>query len=85
MLILQKSVLIEDLVCQALAVPNKASARQYIERLAFLARNFEGPAHNILSELCAAVESASGRVADKERKEFFCRTDLFKLQHFIDK
>ena len=58
---------------QALSAPNKASAQKYIDRLAFLARDFEGPAHNKLSELCAYVKNASGRVADKDLKSLFVR------------
>ena len=76
---------IEALVDQALSAPNKASAKKYIDRLAFLARDFEGPAHNKLSELCAYVKNASGRVADKDRKESFCKMDLFTLRNFIEK
>ncbi len=75
---------IEDLVNRALVVPNKTVAKKYTDRLAFLARWFEGPAHNIINELCASVKAASGRVADKEHKEYFCKMDLFKLRRFIE-
>ena len=75
---------IKDLADRALVAPNKAEAKKYTDRLTFLVNYFEGPVHNILSELSAGVKDASGRVADKERKESFCKMDLYKLQRFIE-
>ena len=69
----------------ALSTPNKASAQKSIDRLAFLARDFECSAYNKLSELCSYVKNASGRVADKDRKESFCKMDLFTLRRFVEK
>ena len=42
---------IETLVDQALSAPNKASAQKYIDRLSFLARDFEDPAHELIRTL----------------------------------
>ena len=76
---------IKDLTERALVAPNKAEAKRYTDRLAFLVNYFEGPFHNILNELSACVKDASGRVTDKEHKESFCKMDLYKLQCFIEK
>ena len=76
---------IKTLVNQALSAPKKALAKKYIERLYFLARDFEGSAHNKLSELCAYVKNVSDRIADKDSKESFCKMDLFTLRRFVEK
>ena len=76
---------IENLVNQALSAPNKAEAQKYIGVLEFLALDFEGSLSYKVSELCAGVKNASGRVSDKERKEYPCRQDLFTLRRFIEK
>ena len=74
---------IENLANRALVAPNKKEAKGYIDRLAFLASDFQGSVRNIINELCAGVKDASGRVSDKEHKEYFCKMDLYKLRGFI--
>lgn len=76
---------IEDLVFHALNAPNKQEAKRYIMILNNTGYDLAGSAKNILSELCASVDNASGRVADKARKESFCKMDLFKLEGYIKK
>ena len=50
-----------------------------------MAPDLGGSANNILHELIAETENASGRVADRNRKESFARTTLYKLEMFIEK
>ena len=75
---------IKDLVDQALIASNKSVAKKYADRLEFLALDLEGAALNVLHDLCASVKNASGRVSDKESKEYFCQMDLYKLKRFIE-
>ena len=76
---------IEGLVNQALSASNKKDAQKYISILEALKRSLEGSARNVMSELCASVKNVSGRVADKEDKEYFCSMDLFKLKMFVER
>ena len=76
---------IEDLVNQALAASNKTAAKEFIRRLEALKWSFDGTVSSILSKLCRSTMNASGRVADKERKQYFCRMDLSELRTFVVK
>ncbi len=75
---------IEELMHYALCAPNKNEAKRYIQELKATGYGLAGAVSNILSELCADVDNASGRVEDKVRKESFCRTDLYKLNMFVE-
>ena len=74
---------IESLVLQALSAPNKKEANRYIQQLRQIGYDLAGGARNVFSELCSSTEYASGRVSDKERRESFCRMDLYKIRGFI--
>lgn len=76
---------IEELVDAALSAPNKQEARRHTQQMNFMAPDLGGGANNILHELIAETENASGRVADRNRKESFARTTLYKLEMFIEK
>ena len=76
---------IESLMNQGLEAYNKKYAQKYINSLEALKSNFHAQVFNILSELCANVETASGRVSDKGSKEEICRRDLYKLKNLIEK
>lgn len=56
---------------QTLSAPNKAEAEEYINRLKFLASDFDGLAHNILSELCASVKLLQAKLLIKSAKNLF--------------
>lgn len=75
---------IEELVYAALSAPNKQEAKRYIQQMYFVASDLGGAANNILHELIAETENASGKVADKYRKESFARMSLYKLRMFIE-
>lgn len=57
---------IKQLVDCALDAPNKKEAQKYINQIQSYGYSLNGNAFNILSELISYVESASGRVRDKE-------------------
>lgn len=76
---------IGELMNSALNAPNKNESKRYIQELRTVGYGLAGAASNILSELCADVDNASGRVDDKARKESFCRTDFHKLNMFVEK
>lgn len=75
---------IYELMFQALNAPNKSEAKRYIQEIRSKGYGLGGGAGNVLMELCASIENASGRVFDKEKKEHFCKTDYYKLQRFIE-
>lgn len=77
---------IENLMNQALSAPNKKAAKGYIDQLEFLGNDFAGSVRNILHESSAYLKDAPSKAADdKERKEDFCKMDLYKLKAFIEK
>ena len=57
---------IKQLVDSAIYTPNKKEAKKYITKIQSYRYNLCGNANNILGELISYVESASGRVADKQ-------------------
>lgn len=57
---------IKQLVDSAIYAPNKKEAQQYINKMQSYRYNLCGNTNNILGELISYVESASGRVADKQ-------------------
>jgi len=75
---------IKELVDYALSASNKAEAKRYIQQLNYAALGLQGAANNILQELIASVNTASGQVSDKERKSYFAQMDLYKLKDFVE-
>lgn len=71
---------IEQLVDFSLIAPNKKEAHKYINKLQSYGYSLCGNTNNILNELICCVQEASGRVADKERKEYFVKSALYKLR-----
>lgn len=73
---------IENLVNLALSASSKKDAQTYIKHLEFISNcgGYIGYVNSLLSVLCASVKSASGRVSNKERLEYYARTDLQKLE-----
>ncbi|MCM1464719.1 MAG: hypothetical protein NC094_04805 [Bacteroidales bacterium] len=73
---------IEQLVDFALAAPNKKEAQKFINKLQAYGYSLCGNTNNILNELICCAQEASGGVADKERKESFVKSTLYKLKRY---
>ena len=73
---------ITELVNNALAAPNKASAKTYLGQLEFKKTSLSGPTLNMYSEMVAFVINATGRVADKPQKVDIAMQYLYKLKMF---
>ena len=74
---------ISDLVERSISAPNKAEAKRYADQLNYIATGLQGSANVVFSQLKAAVSAATGRIAEKERKVYYCHMELFKLESFV--
>ena len=85
-LTLQEYQEIKQLVDSAIYAPNKKEARKYIIQIQSYRYNLCGNAYNILGELISYVESASGRVADKQHWIDCVKNRLYVLEsHGVEK
>lgn len=75
---------IERLVDCALSAPSKAEAKRYTQQLHYITSELSGAANNILHDLIASTDRASGQVQDKERLKYFAQMDLYKLNDFVE-
>lgn len=73
---------IENLMNCALAAPNKKEAKIYIAKIRAFGFSLQGNTCNILNELAAYTETASGRVKDKFYWEDCAKTSLYKLHRY---
>lgn len=76
---------IEKMVMRAVKASNKSEASPYIKSLSFKENQFCGYTRCVFSELVSSVQTASGRVADKEQKIGFVYQHLYKLKWSIKK
>lgn len=73
---------IKQLVDSAIHAQNKREAKDYIDKLDFCGYGIVGNTRNILNNLVACVENASGVVSDKERKISFVQQELYTLEWY---
>lgn len=59
-------------------------AQSYLEKLKFLSNYVEGPARNILSELCSSLNEYCKRGSDKEHWHRFVLMDYSKLERYVE-
>ena len=76
---------IEELINKAVSARTKADAQMYVDRLDSLVADLYGSANLIMSQLRSAAKSATGMVANKESKVYFCEMELSKLHKYIDR
>ena len=74
---------ISYLVDCAISAANKKEAKRYADQLNFVAIGLQGGANAIFSQLKAATIAATGRIMDKERRVYFCHTELYKLKEYV--
>lgn len=76
---------IKQLAEKAVSAYSPKDAAPYIKRLEFISNfgGYSGSANNILGELVASVKAASGKVSDKDRRLYYVRCDLYKLEDFV--
>lgn len=75
---------IEYVVKCAIAAPNKKEAKVYIERLRWLTHNYYGRINTVLSKLIGSTDRATGKIAEKNRFEYYVNMDLSSLKSFIE-
>lgn len=73
---------IEQLVKCALDSYNKNEAQIYINKLKSYSQYVQGNEFFLYTSLLNSVANASGRVSEKEKKEYFVRIDLAKVYSY---
>ena len=64
---------------------NKAEAKRYIQKMYFEIRDVFGASKNILNEMIAIVDNASGQVSDKASQVRTAKGLIIKAQMFCVK
>ena len=63
---------IEELADYALSAHNKQDAKKYVQQIRLAVNDVWGASNNILNEMVAAIDNATGMVSDKEIKVSTC-------------
>ena len=72
----------ENLADCALSVHNKQDAKRYIQQMRFAINDVWGASKNILNEMIAAIDNATGMVSDKATKVSTAKQLIKKAQMF---
>ena len=78
----EKMEKIQKLADSALFASNKQDAKRYIQQMHFVINDVCGASKNILNEMIAAIDNATGMVSDKESKVSTARQLIIKAQMF---
>lgn len=73
---------IENLAYCALSARNKQDAKRYIQQMHFAINDACGASKNILNEMIAAVDNATGMAPDKESKVSTASQLIITVQMF---
>lgn len=73
---------LEKLADYALSARSKQDAKRYIQQMRFAINDVWGATKNILNEMIAAIDNATGMVSDKETKVSTANQLIIKAQLF---
>lgn len=73
---------LENLAEEAMSVNTQKEAKKYIQKMVVEIGDIMGPSRNILNEMIASVENATGRILDKESKVITAKQQIMKAQMF---
>lgn len=77
---------LEKLADYALSAHNKQDAKRYVQQMRFAINDVWGASKNILNEMIAAVDNATGMVSDKTNKVSIAKQQIIKAKMYcIDK
>ena len=77
---------LEKLADYALSAHNKQDAKRYVQQMRFAINDVWGASKNILNEMIAAVDDATGMVSDKTNKVSIAKQQIIKAKMYcIDK
>lgn len=73
---------LENLAEEAMSVNTQKEEKKYIQKMVVEIGDIMGPSRNILNEMIASVENATGRILDKESKVITAKQQIMKAQMF---
>ena len=73
---------LEKLADYALSAHNKQDAKRYVQQMRFVINDVWGASKNILNEMIAAVDNATGMVSDKTNKVSIAKQQIIKTKMF---
>ncbi len=73
---------IEKLADYALSAQNKQDAKRYVQQMRFAINDIWGSSKNILNEMIAGIDNATGMVSDKATKTSTAKQLIIKAQMF---
>lgn len=73
---------IEELADYALSAHNKQDAKKYVQQIRLAVNDVWGASNNILNEMVAAIDNATGMVSDKEIKVSTAKQLIIKAEMF---
>ena len=77
---------IEELADYALSAHNKQDAKKYVQQIRLAVNDVWGASNNILNEMVAAIDNATGMVSDKDHKVSVAKQQIIKAKMYcIDK
>ena len=73
---------LENLAEFALSAHNKQDAKRYIQQMRFVINDVWGASKNILNEMVATIDNATGMVSDKDHKVSVAKQQIIKVKMF---
>lgn len=73
---------IEELADYALSAHNKQDAKRYVQQIRLAVNDVWGASNNILNEMVAAIDNATGMVSDKTNKVSIAKQQIIKTKMF---
>ena len=73
---------LENLAEFALSAHNKQDAKRYIQQMRFVINDVWRASKNILNEMVATIDNATGMVSDKDHKVSVAKQQIIKVKMF---
>ena len=73
---------LEKLADYALSAHNKQDAKRYVQQMRFVINDVWGASKNMLNEMVATIDNATGMVSDKDHKVCVAKQQIIKAKMF---